>query len=1178
MEELHTDVRRLAVLTFPKMAQADREGIACDCFIDALVDPDFILRVRQQNPKTLDEALRVAQRLEIWVKKTENLQSEDRKFKEDRKVREVAKAENSDQTTELATKAQMEALKKDAAEYRKLTEEYKKQTAKEIAEYKKQIGQLEGMLQAVTKTNTESPSSNPRMEPSPYGTIQQRRPGGSACYGCGDTQHLLRECPRKTFEEKQQLWHQYGKPSMQRRVRPLNEKRAHTCVWVKNKKRRISALLDTGSDITIIGTDLAKKLRWKIHPTEVPSVRAANGESMRITGAVKEDLTIGGRRITSEVLASPDLNGMIVGLNWLRSQGRFEWDFVNDRIKFPDGGWIGLHEEREEAVYIRRIYVAEDTILPPAHQTNVPIRVAHGSWRDRPFVGITENTKVPNLSYVFSARTVLPPKFTDIRVPVVNLDDRSQTLAKGTKLGVLERVEKVEDVENNDMSPSTEPESLKDRTKALKRTEVLDKMMQALPKELNSEQRRKIYELLKNNEGIFSVGEHDIERTQLTEYRIDTGDQRPIRQPLRRQPFQHLDIIDKQVEDMKAAGIIEPAASPWASNVVLVKKKDGSLRFCVDYRRLNAITYKDSYPLPLIDNCLNALSGSSWFSTLDLRSGYYNIPIAADDRDKSAFVTRRGCFRFTVMSFGLTCAPSVFQRLMDFVLSGLHYLTCLVYIDDIIVFGKTFDQQLERLGEVFNRIAQANLKLKPSKCSLFRRRVEFLGHVITEEGIAMQEDKVEAINTWPSPKNLTELRAFVGICGYYRRFVKDFSSIASPMFQLMKKGVQWKWTKESQEAFDMLKTKLISEPILALPTNEGTFVLDTDASDVGLGAVLSQIQSGEEKVIAFASRTLSGPELKYEVTRKELLAVVYGLKQFRQYLLGRHIILRTDHAALSWLRRTPEPMPQLARWLTFVEQFDYEVQHREGKKHGNADGLSRKPTLGEGKEERVGQEIDTEDNEDSRVTQDSKVRTVEKSTKEVDTKVRESPHEGSDMPNEGNSLQQRQRLDKDFGRLVSLRQASSEVPEYEALSVESEATKKLCLQWENLEIYNGLVYRRLRSQRGGEPDYLQLLVPRSDVEDVLRQCHAGVVGGHFGIRRTQDQVKRRYYWPSWKQDTERFCRRCLECNTYHRGKLKRQGPLKPVLAGAPFERWYICLLYTSPSPRDGLLSRMPSSA
>ena len=827
----------------------------------------------------------------------------------------------------------------------------------------------------------------------------------------------------------------------------------------------------------------------------MPSVYTANGEKILLVGVIKEDLTVGGRSVTSEIFVSPDLEGMIIGLDWLRSQGQFVWDFVNDRIKFLDGRWIDLHEEQPNSIRVRRIYVTEGTILPPAHQTKVPVRISHSTWTDEPFVGIVENSRVPSLRHVMSARTVLPPKFTDLRVPVINLHNNDQVLVKGTKLGTLEKAEEVEPAE--DGKPLSDSTFAKSESKSLRRAEAIDQMIEDLPEELNDEQRRQVKKLLRQNEGIFSKGEHDIGRTQLIEYRIDTGDHRPIRQSLRRQPFQHLEIIDKQVKDMKDAGIIESAASPWASNVVLVKKKDGSLRFCVDYRRLNAITYKDSYPLPLIDNCLNALSGSSWFSTLDLRSGYYNIPIAEEDRDKSAFITRSGCFRFTVMPFGLTCAPSVFQRLMDFVLGGLHYLTCLVYIDDIIIFGKSFDQQLERLGEVFDRIRQANLKLKPSNCSLFRRKVEFLGHVVSKEGIAMQEDKVKAIKTWPSPRNLTELRAFMGTCGYYRRFVKDFSTIAAPLFALMKKGVTWEWTDECEEVFEGLKAELISKPILALPTDDGTFVLDSDASDFGLGAVLSQTQNGEERVIAFASRTLSKPELKYKVTRKELLAVVFGLKQFRQYLLGRHIILRTDHAALSWLRRTPEPMPQLARWLTLIEQYDYEVQHREGKRHGNADGLSRRPVT---KEVRIngGGEAATETEDSENLGPEEllwKIRVLEKPEDEVHAKVREPSHEGSDPQEEGTlleredveSLQERQKADKELGRLISLRLTQNEAPVFKDLSRESEVTKKLCLhQWKNLEIHNGLVHRKLLSQRGGEPGALQLLVPRGDVEDVLR--------------------------------------------------------------------------------------------
>jgi len=229
--------------------------------------------------------------------------------------------------------------------------------------------------------------------------------------------------------------------------------------------------------------------------------------------------------------------------------------------------------------------------------------------------------------------------------------------------------------------------------------------MEKMPKDITKEHQRKVRDLLAKYRSIISIGDHDIGRTDLAN--IDIGQSRPICQPLRRHPFQHLDWIDKEVEEMKKRGKVEPAASPWASNVVWVKKNDGTLRFCVDYRRLNSVTKQDSYPLPLIDNCLNALSGSSWYSTLDLRSGYYNIPIAEEDRDKSAFVTRSGCYRFTVMPFGLTCAPSVFQRLKDFALCGLSYLTCLVYLDDVIVFGRSFGEELCRLEEVFARLKSA---------------------------------------------------------------------------------------------------------------------------------------------------------------------------------------------------------------------------------------------------------------------------------------------------------------------------------------------------------------------------------------------------------------------------------------------------------------------------------------
>jgi hypothetical protein len=296
-------------------------------------------------------------------------------------------------------------------------------------------------------------------------------------------------------------------------------------------------------------------------------------------------------------------------------------------------------------------------------------------------------------------------------------------------------------------------------------------LINALPSELSEQQRKQATDLVRSYEDVFSQGEYDIGRTHLVEHGIDTGDHRPIRQPLRRHPISHLEIIDQQVEEMLQSGIIEPAASPWASNVVLAKKKDGSLRLCVDYRNLNAVTYQDTYPLPHIDTCLNTLQGAAWFSTLDLRSGYYNIPIREIDKDKTAFITRRGSWRYNVMPFGLTCAPSVFQRLMDLVLCGLTFEACMVYLDDIIIFGPDFDTHLSRLKLVFDRVRQAGLKLKASKCCLLQRKVSFLGHVVSADGLEVQEEKVAAVKSWPIPTNLHEIRSFVGFCSYYRRFI-----------------------------------------------------------------------------------------------------------------------------------------------------------------------------------------------------------------------------------------------------------------------------------------------------------------------------------------------------------------------------------------------------------------------
>ena len=329
--------------------------------------------------------------------------------------------------------------------------------------------------------------------------------------------------------------------------------------------------------------------------------------------------------------------------------------------------------------------------------------------------------------------------------------------------------------------------------------------------------------------------------------------------------------------------------------------------------------------MPRVDESLDQLAGNKWFSSLDMNSGYWQVEVDGSDREKTAFNSRRGLFEFTVMPFGLCNAPATFERLMETVLAGLHWQICLIYLDDVIVTGKTFENMLENLSKVLDRFEESGLKLKARKCHLFRTEVEFLGHVISAEGIRTDPKKTESIRNWPTPSCVKEVRSFLGLCSYYRRFIYQFSDIAKPLHALTEQQQTFIWSEECMNAFDTLKRKLTESPILAHPDFEKEFILDTDASDVAIAAVLSQVIEGREHVIAYASRTLNKHERQYCVTRKELLAVVNYVKYFRHYLYGKKFTLRTDHGSLRWIMNFKNPEGQVARWLEILSAYDMKI-------------------------------------------------------------------------------------------------------------------------------------------------------------------------------------------------------------------------------------------------------------
>ncbi len=383
---------------------------------------------------------------------------------------------------------------------------------------------------------------------------------------------------------------------------------------------------------------------------------------------------------------------------------------------------------------------------------------------------------------------------------------------------------------------------------------------------LTDSEREGLRTFLAKHQHLFALSGHELGRTDVVTHSINTGDHPPIKQPVRRTPFALRQKVDELVQQMLEEGIICPSQSPWASPIVLVKKADGSTRFCVDYRRLNAITKIDVFPLPRIDDTLDLLAGTQYFSTLDLAAGYWQVGMNEESREKTAFATYSGLYEFDRMPFGLCNAPATFQRLMEVVLAGLTRKSCMVYIDDILIFSKSLEGHFTHLEQVMDRLDRAGLRLKAKKCKFLRRRVEYLGHVISQEGIEASPAKLDAIRSFPIPSDLKGLRSFLGLASYYRRFIPSFSRVAAPLHALTRKNAPFVWSLSCQEAFDKLEELLTTAPVLAYPDFTQGFILETDASAAGLGAVLAQEQNGARRPIAFASRTMQPHERNYGAT------------------------------------------------------------------------------------------------------------------------------------------------------------------------------------------------------------------------------------------------------------------------------------------------------------------------
>ncbi|KAG1393183.1 hypothetical protein G6F60_011646 [Rhizopus arrhizus] len=449
---------------------------------------------------------------------------------------------------------------------------------------------------------------------------------------------------------------------------------------------------------------------------------------------------------------------------------------------------------------------------------------------------------------------------------------------------------------------------------------------------------------------------HDVFRNDLppglppvrvVEHVIDTGDANPINKPPFKMSPLELDELRRQLKELLTLGFIRPSSSPWGAPVLFVRKKDGTLRMCIDYRAVNALTRRLNTPLPRIDECLERLGGARYFSSIDLKSGYHQVRIKDEDVAKTAFNTRYGSYEFLVLPFGLTNSPPTFQKMMNAVLHDFIDKFVLVYLDDILIFSKTQEDHYKHLRLVMQRLRENKLYANPKKCVFNRSEVEFLGYRVSANGTLPSESKVKAVQEWPQPTNVQEVRQFVGLCSHYRRFIPGFSSVAAPLTDLTKgtgaKRRPIQWTDECQAAFDNLKNLMSSAPVLQHPDLDKPFVIETDASDYGIGAVLLQRDANDIlHPIAFESKKLSLTEQGYPIQERELLAVLHSLRVWRCFVDGSQYVIYTDHNPLQYLRSQGKPTPRLVRWMSEIETYNPLIKYKPGKENGVPDALSRR--------------------------------------------------------------------------------------------------------------------------------------------------------------------------------------------------------------------------------------------
>lgn len=794
---------------------------------------------------------------------------------------------------------------------------------------------------------------------------------------------------------------------------------------------------------------------------------------------------------------------------------------------------------------------------------------------------------------------------------------------------------------------------------------------------LNEEESAHVVTLIQKHNDLFRLPDDTLGYTNKISHKIQTTDDLPIHTKQYRFPPIHKDEITKQVRELLDNDVIKPSESPYNSPLWIVPKKPDSKgnkrwRMVVDYRALNEKTIGDAYPLPNITDILDQLGSAKYFSVFDLASGFHQIPMHESHAHKTAFSTPHGHYEFKRMPFGLKNAPATFQRLMDQVLCGLQGIELFVYLDDIVLYASSLREHEIKFNKLAERLRRANLKLQPDKCEFLRREVGYLGHIISDQGVKPDPSKLTAVKEFPQPRNAKNIKQFLGLAGYYRRFISEFSKIARPLTDMLKKDKAFSWGSEQEKAFATLRDALCSKPILQFPDFTRPFVVTTDASGYAIGGVLSQGEIGKDLPIAYASRLLNNAERNYSTIEKELLAIVYCVNYFRPYIYGRKFALVTDHRPLVWMHTVTDPTSRLIRWRLKLAEYEYNVIYKPGKINDNADALSRNPpcpkTLTETRQilpldqnrelassneslfnfdktkktKKLQQQNDNttrqsretpqraEDNDtddsphpcspsepdanDKSNNSNSEIESDDSSDSGDDVQIFDNPNEpfiqenrsrpqvipipdnfstrndnlvifvtqqgipidlGARMLQENKSLPMirgaalaRARVSRDGSRQIISLVVKERVSEKTEREILKEAFLSLLdvvreLELSSISITRGDVdnvpWNSVHSLliRALDETSVKIFVckneisipPEGERENVISENHNSAIGGHKGITKTYQRIKKRYYWNGMKTDVQTFIKNCRPCQLKKLVRVKTKQPM--VLTDTP---------------------------